>query len=39
MSDSDFDGSAIETTFEDLSIECIDCREQFVWTAGEQAFY
>jgi len=39
MSDSDFNGAALETTFEDHSIQCIDCREPFVWTAGEQAFY
>ncbi len=40
MSDSDLTGAAIiEITCEDLPIECIDCRESFVWTAGEQAFY
>ena len=39
MSDSDLNGAALEVTFEDLDIECIDCREPFVWTAGEQAFY
>jgi len=39
MSDSDLNGTALEITFDDSSIECIDCREQFIWTAGEQAFY
>jgi CxxC-x17-CxxC domain-containing protein len=39
MSDSDFSGSAPELTFDDVSIQCIDCRQPFVWTAGEQAFY
>jgi CxxC-x17-CxxC domain-containing protein len=39
MSDSDLNGSAVDTAFEDSSIQCIDCREQFVWTSGEQAFY
>ena len=40
MSDSDLTGTAaIEVEFEDLSIDCIDCRLPFVWTAGEQAFY
>lgn len=31
----------IETTddFEDLLIPCIDCAHDFVWTAGEQAFF
>jgi len=39
MSDSALNGSALEISFEDSSIQCIDCREQFIWTAGEQAFY
>lgn len=25
--------------FEDLSIPCIDCAQQFIWTGGEQAFF
>lgn len=29
----------IGSEFEDLSIPCIDCAHQFVWTAGEQAFF
>lgn len=24
---------------EDLSLKCRECREEFVWTAGEQGFY
>ena len=25
--------------FEGKSIECKDCRQEFVWTAGEQEYY
>lgn len=25
--------------FEDRLIFCVDCREEFVWTAGEQVFF
>lgn len=25
--------------FEDRSIPCIDCKEDFIWTAGEQLFF
>jgi|ERR1043166_401777 CxxC-x17-CxxC domain-containing protein len=40
MSDSDFEGTAATASaVEDQSIQCIDCREDFVWTAGEQTFY
>jgi CxxC-x17-CxxC domain-containing protein len=39
MADRDLNGAAVESTPEDSSIQCIDCREQFIWTAGEQAFY
>jgi|ERR1035437_184605 CxxC-x17-CxxC domain-containing protein len=28
-----------EEQFNDLSITCIDCSQEFVWTAGEQAFF
>ena len=28
-----------ESEFEDKSIPCIDCKEDFVWTAGEQLFF
>src|SRR5580765_6882725 len=46
-SDIDFDGTpetAIQTEgnageFEDVSIMCIDCAQDFIWTAGEQAFF
>ena len=47
MSDSDFNGTgselhtpfAEESEFQDKSIRCIDCNRDFVWTAGEQAFF
>ena len=40
MSDSDFEETAtVDLTFEDLAFQCIDCRETFTWSAGEQAFY
>jgi len=25
--------------FEDRRLQCVDCGEEFVWTAGEQRFY
>ena len=25
--------------FEDQSLDCIDCKEKFVWTVGEQTFF
>lgn len=25
--------------YQDLPIECIDCAEEFIWTAGEQQFF
>jgi len=25
--------------FEDVSIKCIDCAHDFIWTAGEQSFF
>lgn len=25
--------------FSDVAIPCIDCKEDFIWTAGEQAFF
>lgn len=28
-----------ESEFEDKSISCIDCARDFIWTAGEQAFF
>ena len=47
MSESDFEETLqtkddpIETSgeFEDQPIICIDCSMEFVWTAGEQAFF
>ena len=40
MSDSDFVRiSEIAQEFQDVSIPCVDCLVEFVWTAGEQAFY
>lgn len=47
MSDSNFNGRTLDVTpatpaesdFEDTTIECIDCSQDFVWTAGEQAFF
>src|SRR5258706_5499522 len=47
MSGIDFDetqGAAMqieETTveFKDAAIMCIDCSQEFIWTAGEQAFF
>ncbi|MFL6373919.1 MAG: zinc-ribbon domain containing protein [Pyrinomonadaceae bacterium] len=39
MSESDFSGAATEISLEDLAIQCIDCRELFTWTVGEQEFY
>ena len=29
----------VETEFQDRAIRCIDCGEEFVWTAGEQLFF
>jgi CxxC-x17-CxxC domain-containing protein len=28
-----------ETEFQDRNILCVDCNEEFVWTAGEQVFF
>ena len=28
-----------ETEFEDRPIKCVDCGDDFVWTAGEQVFF
>ena len=47
MSDRDFAGTEFgtvaavskETEFQDRAILCIDCDSDFVWTAGEQAFF
>ncbi|MEP6787792.1 MAG: zinc-ribbon domain containing protein [Acidobacteriota bacterium] len=47
MSDSDCEdirvlsGTIVEAAedFEDTAIVCIDCVQEFIWTAGEQAFF
>lgn len=42
MSERDFEEAttaATQDTPEDRLITCIDCREPFTWTAGEQSFY
>ena len=31
--------AAAEETLCDTNIQCIDCSEEFVWSAGEQAFF
>ncbi|MDQ5847221.1 MAG: zinc-ribbon domain containing protein [Acidobacteriota bacterium] len=28
-----------QTEHQDRSIQCVDCGENFIWTAGEQAFF
>ncbi len=28
-----------ETEFQDRTIQCVDCGEDFIWTAGEQVFF
>jgi CxxC-x17-CxxC domain-containing protein len=28
-----------EMEFEDLTIKCVDCGSDFIWTAGEQVFF
>ena len=33
------EGSDAGSAFSDMLIPCIDCKDQFVWTAGEQAFF
>jgi CxxC-x17-CxxC domain-containing protein len=46
MSDSEFEASgiaiqtaALETEFTDVTFLCIDCDQDFLWSAGEQAFF
>ena len=46
MSDTNLNGQtarvaidSAESEFEDTSITCIDCSRDFIWTAGEQAFF
>src|SRR5437763_8296313 len=28
-----------ETQYQDRTIQCVDCGEDFIWTAGEQVFF
>lgn len=47
MSDNELSGTEVDSgtgltdasEFEDLTILCIDCGADFVWTVGEQAFF
>ncbi len=47
MADSDFEGiresasaqTHVSDEFNDVLIPCIDCRDDFVWTVGEQIFF
>ncbi|MFN0279834.1 MAG: zinc-ribbon domain containing protein [Pyrinomonadaceae bacterium] len=47
MADSDFEGiptasigqAVRDVQFTSKSINCMDCRQIFIWTAGEQRFY
>jgi CxxC-x17-CxxC domain-containing protein len=32
-------GTEQSTDFQDRSINCVDCTEPFIWTAGEQVFF
>jgi len=32
-------GHQPHSDFDDLAIKCIDCSQQFIWTAGEQTFF
>lgn len=29
----------VESEFEDRNLKCVDCGENFIWTAGEQVFF
>jgi len=44
MSEDDFQTTPIGTTngaedFQDVSIRCMDCAKDFIWTIGEQVFF
>ncbi|MDI1241737.1 MAG: zinc-ribbon domain-containing protein, partial [bacterium] len=47
MSESSFNGRTVDVAIssdansdlEDKTINCIDCSRDFIWTAGEQAFF
>ena len=36
---TDEEWGQVETEFEDRAILCVDCGQEFVWTAGEQLFF
>jgi CxxC-x17-CxxC domain-containing protein len=38
-SDSPQTSATEKRQFEDVTIHCIDCSQDFVWTAGEQTFF
>jgi hypothetical protein len=31
--------SSVESEFQDTPISCVDCNNEFIWTAGEQVFF
>jgi CxxC-x17-CxxC domain-containing protein len=33
------DPHQVESNFEDRVIKCVDCGDNFIWTAGEQTFF
>jgi hypothetical protein len=37
--DIDFREMEVSGEYQDVPIECIDCAEEFIWTAGEQQFF
>jgi CxxC-x17-CxxC domain-containing protein len=37
--ESNGEWSHAEVEFEDTTIKCVDCGEDFIWTAGEQVFF
>lgn len=39
LRDSDDKSFADPSQFDDTEIRCIDCGNDFIWTAGEQAFF
>ena len=32
-------GVTLESQYQDRPIKCVDCAEEFIWTAGEQVFF
>ncbi len=39
LSESNGGWSKVEQEFQDRTLKCFDCGNDFVWTAGEQAFF